>query len=100
MLRVPRPKKAITINVVIITMDTHVASAIERALARLRKVLPGLDLSVHAASEWSADPRALARCLESIESANIVVLTMLFLEEHFQPLLPVELKVLAELRLV
>ncbi len=86
------PRKADTaatpIRVAIVTMDTHVASATARASMALKRDLPGLELSVHAASEWSADPRTLARCLEAIASADIVINTMLFLEDHFQPLLP------------
>lgn len=76
------------IRVVIVTMDTHVASATERAHRSLMRDLPGLELSVHAASEWSADPRSLASCLEAIASGDIIINTMLFMEEHFQPLLP------------
>ena len=52
-----RADGATPIRVVIVTMDTHVASATVRAQAALKRDLPGLELSVHAASEWSADPR-------------------------------------------
>jgi len=79
---------ATRIRVVIVTMDTHVASATARAHLALKRDLPGLELSVHAASEWSADPRTLARCLEAIASADIVINTMLFMEDHFLPLMP------------
>ncbi len=50
--------------------------------------IPGLSLRVHAAAEFSADPRALERCLADIAEGDIIVNTMLFLEDHFQPLLP------------
>jgi magnesium chelatase subunit H len=74
------------IRVTIVTMDTHLASATARARRSLSEQLPGLTLTMHAASEWAASPHRLARCLADIEAANIVVVTMLFLEDHFKPL--------------
>ncbi len=76
------------IRVTIVTMDTHLATATARAKARLAKQLPNLSLTMHAASEWSNDPRYLEACIRDIEQADIVVVTMLFLEEHFLPILP------------
>ena len=75
------------VRVCVVTMDTHLSGAIERARQALRRELPGLTLDVHAASEWTADPRALARCREDLARADLVVATMLFLEEHFTPIL-------------
>ncbi len=74
-------------NVVIVTMDSHLASAAERAHAVLAKSLPGLRLTVHAAAEWGDQPEALARCKADIASAHIVIASMLFLEDHFMPVL-------------
>ncbi len=79
---------ATTVKVVIVTMDTHVATATDRARRTLARDIPGLSLSVHAASEFSANPKAFEACLAAIGDADIVVNTMLFLEEHFKPLLP------------
>ena len=76
------------VNVVIVTMDTHLASATERARVSLLREWPGLRLSLHAASDWSAHPAALQRCIGDIESADIVIATMLFMEDHFLPVLP------------
>ena len=80
--------EAATVKVVIVTMDTHVAAATDRARRALTRDLPGLSLSVHAASEFASSPEALAACLSAIAEAHIIVNAMLFLEEHFQPLLP------------
>jgi magnesium chelatase subunit H len=77
-----------TVKFVIVTMDTHVASATDRARIALAKEIPGLQLNVHAASEFSSDPDKLQSCLDDIAEADIVVAVMLFLEEHFKPLLP------------
>ena len=87
----PKPTSradATPVRVVIVTMDTHVASATDRARLSLQRQMPGLSLRVHAASEFTADPAALQRCLADIAQADIVIAFMLFLEEHFLPLLP------------
>src|ERR1700761_6919225 len=76
------------IRVVIVTMDSHLASAASRARAALCAELPGLDLAIHAADEWSCNPAALEHCREDIAKGDIVVATMLFLDEHIQAVLP------------
>ena len=75
-------------NVVLVTMDSHLASAAQRAARTLAQQLPGLNFCVHAADEWSSDDAALARCKADIAQGDIVIVTMLFLEDHFLPLLP------------
>jgi magnesium chelatase subunit H len=75
-------------RVVIVTMDSHLASAAERAHRTLARTLPGLKLVVHAAAEWGDDDAALARCQDDIAHADLVIATMLFMEEHFLPVLP------------
>ncbi|MGJ7613998.1 MULTISPECIES: magnesium chelatase subunit H [unclassified Variovorax] len=75
-------------HVVIVTMDSHLASATERAWRGLRKTLPALRLTVHAAAEWGDRPEALARCQADIAQGDIVIATMLFMEDHFLPVLP------------
>ncbi|HEU4457677.1 MAG TPA: magnesium chelatase subunit H [Methylibium sp.] len=75
-------------RVCIVTMDTHLASATERARAALAREAPGLKLSMHAASEWSADAQALERCVADIAVSDLVIVTMLFMEDHFLPVLP------------
>ena len=72
---------------VIVTMDSHLSSATMRAARRLSKECPALTLSIHAADEWGTDPEALRRCCEDLAGAHIIVVTMLFMEDHFQPLL-------------
>jgi magnesium chelatase subunit H len=76
------------VNVVIVTMDTHLASAFDRARAALSREIPALSLRVHAAAEWAGNPGALKDCVADIARGDIIVATMLFLEEHFQSILP------------
>ena len=63
---------AASIRVVIVTMDTHLATATARARARLVRQLPGLRLTMIAASEWANDERLLADCIAEIGQADIV----------------------------
>ena len=75
------------IRVVIVTMDTHLASALARAQRSLAHDLPGLSVSLHAASEYAGNDALIARCKADIAQADIVVAGMLFLEDHFLPIL-------------
>ena len=75
-------------RVVIVTMDSHLASAAARANRTLGQAMPGLQLVVHAAAEWSGNAHALQRCEADIAQGDIVIATMLFMEEHFLPVLP------------
>lgn len=77
-----------SIRVTIVTMDSHLAGAMLHARSDLRRELPGLELTVHAADEWSSDPAALAACHADIAQADIVVAAMLFLEEHIKAVYP------------
>jgi magnesium chelatase subunit H len=79
--------EAPSLRFVLVTMDPHLAGAAERARAGLERQLPGLRFTMHAASEWASDSEALVRCKADIATADIVVVTMLFMEEHFKPVL-------------
>ena len=88
MLRRTSAVDATPIRVVIVTLDNHLAGAVDRARRSLREELPGLTLSIHAACDWGSDPAALKRCHADIATGDIVVATMLFLEDHIQAVLP------------
>jgi magnesium chelatase subunit H len=78
---------ATPIRVVVVTMDTHLASAVQRSRKTLCKELPGLVVSLHAASEYAGNDAAIERCRADIAQADIVVAGMLFLEDHYLPVL-------------
>lgn len=89
----PKPISAASVNappvrVVIVTMDNHLASATERARVRLARQIPGLSLHMHTAAEWGSSAEALARCHADIAAADIIVVTMMFMEEHIHAVLP------------
>jgi magnesium chelatase subunit H len=74
-------------RIVIVTLDNHLASAVDRARRTLQNNVKGLSLGFHAAADWN-DPVALERCCADIARADIVLVTMLFMEEHAQAVLP------------
>ena len=80
--------EATPVRVVIVTMDPHVASATDRARVTLARQIPGLRLHVHAASDSLRIRLRSERCRADIAEADIIISMMLFLEDHFQPLLP------------
>jgi magnesium chelatase subunit H len=75
-------------RVVIVTLDSHLTGAVERARPQLEREIPGLVLSVHAAAEWSQNRDALDHCLDDIAAGDIIIANMLFMEDHIQPVLP------------
>ena len=54
----------------------------------LRAEMPGLELMLHAADEWGGDAAALAACHADIARGDIVIATMLFLDDHIRAVLP------------
>ena len=87
----PKPISAAepaAIRVVVVTMDSHLSGAASRARTELRRELPGLELVVHAADEWGSSPEALAACHQDIARGDVVVATMLFLDDHIRAVQP------------
>ncbi len=80
--------KSTPVRVVVVTMDSHLGGAMARAADTLRRELPGLELTMHAADEWGCDPEALKLCHDDIARADVVVATMLFLDEHVRAVMP------------
>lgn len=72
---------------VLVTMDTHLVSAGEKAHFALQREMPNLEFKIHAASNWAKDTEQLEACKKDIETADIIVVTMLFIEDHFLPIL-------------
>ena len=84
----PMPHGPTPLRVVLVTMDSHLSSAALRAEAVLRADIPNLTLVVHAADEWGSDPEALAACNADIAQGDLVVATMLFLDDHVRAVQP------------
>ncbi len=82
------PADATPVRVVVVTMDSHLSGAAARARNVLKRDFPGLELAVHAADEWGTDDAALARCTADIARGDIVIATMLFLDDHVRAVMP------------
>ena len=76
------------LRVTIVTLDGHMASAVDRARALLQRDLPGLELTLHALAEWDEHESAAERCRQDIAQADIVIANMVFLEDHVKALEP------------
>jgi len=86
--RSPKAMRDTPIRVVIVSLDGHLAGTLDRARPGLHRDIPGLHLSLHAAAEWAEDPEAIERCRADIAHGDIIINTMLVMEEHIQPVLP------------
>jgi len=76
------------LRIVIITLDNHLAASVDRAGRDLARQVPGASVHLHAAADWDHDPDALDRCRADIDTGDIIIATMLFMEDHIQAVLP------------
>ncbi|MEE4201984.1 magnesium chelatase subunit H [Erythrobacter sp.] len=74
------------VRVAIITLDNHLKGAVDRAGAMLAD--DGIELTLHAAADWDREGSALEDAKIAIEEADIVIATMLFLDDHVRAILP------------
>ncbi|MEO1648010.1 MAG: magnesium chelatase subunit H [Pseudomonadota bacterium] len=74
------------VSVAIITLDNHLKGAVERADALLSQ--ESISLSLHAASEWGSDEAALSEAKAAIAEADIIIATMLFVDDHVRLIMP------------
>ena len=72
----------------IITLDSHNAMPCERAWSNLIKDFNGLEVAIFAAAEWGENPSALAETKAAIDKSDIIIVNLLFLEDHIKPILP------------
>lgn len=76
------------VRAIIITLDRHLESAVERARRELALDAPGLKLTLHAAVDWQRDPAKLERTKQAIAEADILIVNMLFIDDHIKAILP------------
>ncbi len=75
-----------SVRVVIVTLDNHLAGAVERANIQLAR--DNVSIGLYAASDWDRDPTVLERAAADIAQADIIIATMLFLEDHVRAIHP------------
>jgi magnesium chelatase subunit H len=79
---------AIPVRVVIITLDNHLSGAVARAQAHFARANPGVTIGFHAAADWEETPESLEAARADIARGDIILMTMLFLEDHIRAVLP------------
>lgn len=80
--------RSVPIRVVILALDSHLGLVVTRAEEILRRRIPGLRVNFHAASEWGRRSSAAEAARADILSADIIISSMLFIEEHIEAVLP------------
>lgn len=73
---------------VLVTLDHHLGAAWERATAALRREIPSLELRMHVAADWMTEPATAQACRDDLATADVVVVTQLFLEEQAAEIVP------------
>ena len=84
----PPPAAGPQARVVIVTLDNHLSGAVERAQARLDAEQSGISIGFHAAADWDGAPHALDKAIADIARADVLIVTMLFLDDHIRAVLP------------
>ncbi|MCU0881361.1 MAG: magnesium chelatase subunit H [Hyphomonadaceae bacterium] len=74
-------------RVVIISLDGHLAGVVRTADTALKATHAGISLELHAAADW-AKPEKLDAVRAAIADADILIVTMMFLDEQIRQILP------------
>jgi magnesium chelatase subunit H len=81
------PAPGAQLHMVVLTLDAHLSGVLDAAGAAVTRDLPGFRLSVHMASRWANQPGAAAEANADIATADIIVAHMLFMEDHYLPVI-------------
>ena len=76
-----------TNEILVLTMDNHLTTVFNKIAANLSGKHSKLKLKTFVASDWSNDEKVLEDCKKSIASSKIIFVSMLFMEDHFKPIL-------------
>ncbi len=74
------------VRAVIVTLDNHLAAAVERANQTL--ATDNVSIGFYAASDWDRDPSVLARAEADIAKADVIIATMMFLDDQVRAIRP------------
>ena len=76
-----------TNEILVLTMDNHLTTVLNKIATNLSGKHSKLKLKTFVASDWSNDEKVLEDCKKSIASSKIIFVSMLFMEDHFKPIL-------------
>ena len=86
--KAPLPTPDTPVRVVVITLDNHLSGAFARAQAQFARAGTGVHIDFHAAADWDEKPGTLDAALANIARGDIILCTMLFLEDHIRAVMP------------
>ncbi|MBY0304692.1 MAG: magnesium chelatase subunit H [Sphingomonas sp.] len=87
-MRANAPVQITPVRVVVITLDNHLSGAFQRAQQQFERANPGVTIQFHAAADWEEKVGALDAARADIAQGDIILVTMLFLEDHIRAVLP------------
>ncbi len=87
-MRANAPAQITPVRVVVITLDNHLSGAFQRAQQQFERANPGVTIHFHAAADWEEKAGALDAARADIAQGDIILVTMLFLEDHIRAVLP------------
>ncbi|MBX9730401.1 MAG: DUF3479 domain-containing protein, partial [Sphingomonas sp.] len=87
-MRANVPAPITPVRVVVITLDNHLSGAFQRAQRQFEQANPGVTIHFHAAADWEEKAGALDAARADIARGDIILVTMLFLEDHIRAVLP------------
>lgn len=87
-MRANAPAQITPVRVVVITLDNHLSGAFQRAQQQFERANPGVTIHFHAAADWEEKAGALDAARADIARGDIILVTMLFLEDHIRAVLP------------
>ena len=79
--------KSPALRVLLVTMDTHLNTAVKRSIESLKKIAPSISLKIYSATEYTKDPHTLEKLKHDIEQSDIIFVAMLFLEDQYLPII-------------
>ncbi|OYY65465.1 magnesium chelatase subunit H [Sphingomonas sp. 28-62-11] len=87
-MRANVPAPTTPVRVVVITLDNHLSGAFQRAQRQFDQAGSGVTIGFHAAADWEEKPETLEAARADILRGDIILCTMLFLEDHIRAVLP------------
>ncbi len=87
-MRANIPAPTTPVRVVVITLDNHLSGAFQRAQRQFDQAGSGVTIGFHAAADWEEKPETLEAARTDILRGDIILCTMLFLEDHIRAVLP------------
>ncbi len=76
------------IRLVVVTLDSHLAGVMKDASKTLTRDMTGLQISMHAATDWESEPEKLQQCKDDVAQGDIILVTMIFLDHQISAILP------------